>query len=328
LYDVDYWDAGRYICTVTNSAGSTRDYGVLHVLDASEVEVQDQQHNVTAGDTVRIICNVQDGSPTPVVVWERVDGPLPAGVQVSGNTLYISRATADDQGIYRCVATNIAGRVYQQVTLVVLGAPVVSMSRVIRAVAIGSNVTLTCYAQGSPNPTISWKKKDGQLPRHHVARGNWLNINPLQEADYGEYICEARNHLGVGESVIVLERAEMVPYFGETFPSFSTYPVIKDAYNNFDIEITFKPVSGDGMILYNGQYEWGGDFMSLGLVNEQIEFRFDVGSGPTMIISDLIALDIWHTVRLRKEKANGWLLVGTKEYTGKAEGRFVGLDLT
>jgi len=43
--------------------------------------------------------------------------------------------------------------------------------------------------------------------RYHRAGDNWLNINPVQVEDYGEYLCTARNELGVGEGVIVLERA-------------------------------------------------------------------------------------------------------------------------
>ena len=43
--------------------------------------------------------------------------------------------------------------------------------------------------------------------RHHTARENWLNINPLQAEDYGEYLCTARNELGTGEGIVVLEPA-------------------------------------------------------------------------------------------------------------------------
>lgn len=60
-----------------------------------------------------------------------------------------------------------------------------------------------------------------------------------------------------------------------------------------------------GLILYNGQSAVGGDFISLGLVGSQIEFRIDVGSGPTVIKSDPIDLNTWHTVRIKKDKSTG-----------------------
>jgi len=43
--------------------------------------------------------------------------------------------------------------------------------------------------------------------RYSTARDNWLNINPVQMEDYGEYVCVARNQLGVAEGIIVLEAA-------------------------------------------------------------------------------------------------------------------------
>ena len=63
-----------------------------------------------------------------------------------------------------------------------------------------------------------------------------------------------------------------------------------------------------GLILYNGQYEGGGDFMSLGLMNGRVEFRFDVGSGPVAIISDEISLRTWHTLQFKKDRNAGQLL--------------------
>jgi len=46
--------------------------------------------------------------------------------------------------------------------------------------------------------------------RHSTARDNWLNINPVETEDYGEYVCVARNELGVAEGVIVLEPAGFI----------------------------------------------------------------------------------------------------------------------
>jgi len=46
--------------------------------------------------------------------------------------------------------------------------------------------------------------------RHHRARDNWLNINPVQKEDYGEYLCTARNEHGTGEGVFVLEPSGFV----------------------------------------------------------------------------------------------------------------------
>jgi hypothetical protein len=62
-----------------------------------------------------------------------------------------------------------------------------------------------------------------------------------------------------------------------------------------------------GLILYNGQKKGGdGDFVSLGLNNSYVEFRFDVGSGPAVIRSDHpIRTGEWHTVILSRTKKQG-----------------------
>ena len=62
-----------------------------------------------------------------------------------------------------------------------------------------------------------------------------------------------------------------------------------------------------GLILYNGQKKGSdGDFVSLGLNNSYVEFRFDVGSGPAVIRSDRpIRIGEWHTVALSRTKKEG-----------------------
>jgi len=59
------------------------------------------------------------------------------------------------------------------------------------------------------------------------------------------------------------------------------------------------------LVLYNDQHGGGGDFVSVGLVNGRVEYRFDVGSGPVAITSDEISMHAWHTLRLRKHRNIG-----------------------
>ena len=51
-----------------------------------------------------------------------------------------------------------------------------------------------------------------------------------------------------------------------------------------EVEMVFKPTDKDGMLFYNGYTtDRTGDFISLGLVNGYVEFRFDLGTGPAVI---------------------------------------------
>ena len=46
-----------------------------------------------------------------------------------------------------------------------------------------------------------------------------------------------------------------------------------DAYLSFDMSVSFRPESPDGLILYNGLTKETRDFMSLGLIGGVPEFR-------------------------------------------------------
>lgn len=51
-----------------------------------------------------------------------------------------------------------------------------------------------------------------------------------------------------------------------------------------EIRLYIKPISPDGLFLYNGaRMDGQGDFLSLNLVDGYVEFRFDLGSGAAVI---------------------------------------------
>jgi len=55
--------------------------------------------------------------------------------------------------------------------------------------------------------------------------------------------------------------AELVPHFEQSDAAYMAYPGIKDAYEQFDLEISFKPEATDGPM----------PFVSLFHVSSQIE---------------------------------------------------------
>jgi len=51
-----------------------------------------------------------------------------------------------------------------------------------------------------------------------------------------------------------------------------------------DVELIIKPTAHDGLVFYNGYVKRPtGDFISLALKEGIVEFRFDLGTGPTYI---------------------------------------------
>jgi hypothetical protein len=74
-----------------------------------------------------VFCCAANG-PTPTLRWIRTNGQLPPRAEVVGNELYIPLITEADQGTYRCMAANLVGAAFAQVTIIVEG-PVFSLTR-------------------------------------------------------------------------------------------------------------------------------------------------------------------------------------------------------
>ena len=96
----------------------------------------------------------------------------------------------------------------------------------------------------------------------------------------------------------------------------------------FMIEIVGATSNGNGGQALN-------DFVSFGLKNGYPEFRFDVGTGPAILLSTKpITLGQWHTVRITRDRKNGTLTLLNAEGHNESvvrgtvpDGRLQGLDL-
>lgn len=59
-------------------------------------------------------------------------------------------------------------------------------------------------------------------------------------------------------------------------------------------------------MLYNGQKEDQGDFISLVLSNGYVEFRYELGSGPAILRSaNPVEMGKWHIVKISRERKTG-----------------------
>ncbi|XP_044264183.1 pikachurin [Tribolium madens] len=76
----------------------------------------------------------------------------------------------------------------------------------------------------------------------------------------------------------------------------------EEALTWLDFEITLKPTSPNGLILYNGHRGDGfGDFMALYLRDGYMEFAYDLGTGAGFVTSQhRISLGEWHRVRVSR----------------------------
>ncbi|XP_014210808.1 agrin-like [Copidosoma floridanum] len=138
-------------------------------------------------------------------------------------------------------------------------------------------------------------------PCHHSAT---CDIMPE-----GGYVCKCPpGRTGVHCQTLDAELTEfLVPEM--TGNGYIELPCLDNVGKSFNIEIWFLTRATDGLLLYNGQLTSGrGDFVSLNLVQGQLEFRYNLGSGIANITSpDPVTLDTWHSVRISRLGAEGLL---------------------
>ncbi|KPJ03546.1 Basement membrane-specific heparan sulfate proteoglycan core protein [Papilio xuthus] len=84
-----------------------------------------------------------------------------------------------------------------------------------------------------------------------------------------------------------------------------------------DIQITLKPTSGDGLVLYDSQRPSGdGDFFSLHLRDYFVEFAFDLGSGIALVRSAYpLEGNAWHKISVSRSGRRASLRVRPTDMT-------------
>ncbi|XP_066096102.1 pikachurin isoform X2 [Saccopteryx bilineata] len=121
-----------------------------------------------------------------------------------------------------------------------------------------------------------------------------------------------------------------IPQFRESLRSYAAtpWPLEPRHYLSFmEFEITFRPDSGDGVLLYS--YDTGSkDFLSIGMAGGHVEFRFDCGSGTAVLRSeDPLALGHWHELHVSRTAKNGILQVDKQKVVeGMAQGGFTQIN--
>nr|XP_023491330.1 basement membrane-specific heparan sulfate proteoglycan core protein isoform X9 [Equus caballus] len=346
IQNLDQSCQGTYICQAYGPWGQAQASAqlVVQALPSVLINIRTSVQTVVVGHAVEFEC-LALGDPKPQVTWSKVGGRLRPGIVQSGGIVRIAHVELADAGQYRCTATNAAGTTQSHVLLLVQALPQISTPPEVHVPA-GSTAVFPCMASGYPTPDITWSKLDGNLPPDSRLENNMLVLPSVRPQDAGTYVCTATNRQGKVKAFAQLRVPErVVPYFTQTPHSFLPLPTIKDAYRKFEIRITFRPDSADGLLLYSGMLLYNGqkqspgspaslahrqpDFISFGLVGGRPEFRFDAGSGMATIRHPTpLALGQFHTVTLLRSLTQGSLIVGSlAPVNGTSQGKFQGLDL-
>ncbi|XP_040361206.1 basement membrane-specific heparan sulfate proteoglycan core protein isoform X5 [Ixodes scapularis] len=336
IKDVQQGNRGRYICVAKNGDSVTsRDAVILHVRDVPSlsVKIQASKEYVHMGDSLDLRCHAT-GDGAASVRWTKLshDGHFPENVRVRGAVLSVNGVRAENGGVYRCSIDSPAGTLNDDYVLAIEETPTVAPNEVeTRTVPYGSTVVLDCKTNLEEPVAYTWTKQTGNLPHKAKEHHGSLTVPDVGSLDAGTYICTAKSEHATIEIPTVLKVTGLLPRFTQAPLSYMKLPTIVNAYMGFEVEITFKPEKDHGLLLYNGQQEdGGGDFISLGLTNGYLEFRFELGSGVGLLRSQRpVQMDTWHTAKISREKRDAKLKVDDQsEVTGSSQGKMMGLDLT
>ncbi|KAK9294716.1 hypothetical protein QLX08_010779 [Tetragonisca angustula] len=298
------------------------------------VSVEVSQDPVNIGDNIDIRCACS-GTHNPRYHWSRPNHPgLPENAQAYGHILRLSNVAVSDSGLYRCTADTPEGIFEQDFNLVVHGGNNDAPAIETKNAPYGSSVDMDCRPNIDPPMKFHWSKLGGILPSNAQISENKLKLTDVKADAAGTYICTVSNDHENIEIPTVLVVTGVVPYFSQAPQSYIALPPLADSYLKCNVEISFKPQSYDGIILYNDESNRGndaqtGDFIMLSLVRGYPQFSFDLGSGPTIIRAEKpVTLGEWHTIKLQRHRKEGTMLVdGEGPYKGIAAGRKQGLDV-
>ena len=209
-------DKGTYKCVARNDLGSASCSATLTVMVPSKPDFQDKLKGVEVieGDNVRFDVRVV-GYPEPTIEWFKGtsklknDGRIEVIESKDQNmySLVIADAERDDAGMYKCVASNEAGKNTCRADLAVkerLFAPEFSKEESDGPIVVteGGEVNLNVTINGKPKPVVKWYKDNKNLRESNrldiKSRGDKYSVVILgvKADDSGVYKCEATSKMG------------------------------------------------------------------------------------------------------------------------------------
>ncbi|XP_063154493.1 hemicentin-1 [Candoia aspera] len=231
-------ESGEYICTATNAAGYATRKVQLTVYVKPRVSRPGNQKgsssdnpieiSVTAGEEVTLPCEVKS-LPPPIITWAKemqlISPFSPRHSLLSSGSMKITETWESDNGLYVCVATNIAGNATQHVKLHVHVPPKIQHGPRAIKTKVGSRIDIPCSAQGIPPPIITWLKDQKPIlidnRQYATSPDGTLSIIKVLLSDSGIYKCVASNIAGHDETEIMIQVQEP-PIVGPLDPPYNT----------------------------------------------------------------------------------------------------------
>ncbi|XP_060132262.1 basement membrane-specific heparan sulfate proteoglycan core protein isoform X6 [Zootoca vivipara] len=219
-------DSGEYVCRVSGGAAPQEASLVVSVLASASaasrlqspvISIDPHSTAVRKGADISFKCRLHDGAQPVEISWKLPNNQLPENVKISpnGSVVTISNAQPQNQGTYRCLASNRFGIANSVVNLMVHGPPTVSVvPKGPVQLKVGKSISLDCLGAGEPRALVRWSKVGVRQKVEHqtvmpLDSRAVLQISSAKLEDAGTYVCMAQNPLGTAEAQVEL-RVEAV----------------------------------------------------------------------------------------------------------------------
>ncbi|XP_053642580.2 roundabout homolog 2 isoform X1 [Cherax quadricarinatus] len=205
-------DTGKYWCVASNSYGTTRSKNATLTVATLAYNFQKQADPTVKsriGEFVSLPCRPPKGSPPPELTWLKDGRQVANSSHVSvtqAGDLVISHTIQEDSATYVCRARNAAGTRESPPTQLTIMIPPWFEERPTNVTTpSGVVVELTCRAQASPTPTVTWRRLDGKMPLGRAkVDDKRLILEQVEAVDSGVYACEVENEAGVASAQATL----------------------------------------------------------------------------------------------------------------------------
>ncbi|KAI4877926.1 hypothetical protein NFI96_017420, partial [Prochilodus magdalenae] len=216
IYSATVDNAGIYKCVAKNGDKETQATVNVKIYQKLTFQNAPSPQEFNEGDDADIVCDVIS-SPPPTIIWKYQRTKIQPEKDVrfkvlSNNHLQIRGIKKTDEGDYTCEGRIMArGEIDLRVIKVIVNVLPTIRTRYaeLNATAdIGQSVTLACYADGYPEPTVTWTQNNVVLvPDEKYSLnddGSELTIRDVKKVDEGDYVCIARNKAGSKEEEVGL----------------------------------------------------------------------------------------------------------------------------
>ncbi|MEO5801940.1 MAG: immunoglobulin domain-containing protein [Verrucomicrobiota bacterium] len=237
--NVQSTNVGFYTVTVSNLVNivTSAPPASLTLIVPPSINTQPLSQTSNVGSNVTFTV-AATGTPSPSFQWRFGGG---SGVNIPGATstsLTVTNVQTTNAGSYRVVVTNSAGSVTSFVAVLSVNVPpVINTQPLSQTSNIGSNVTFTVAATGTPSPSFQWRfgGVGGNIPG---ATNTSLIVTNVQTTNGGNYRVVVTNSAGSVTSVIAVLTINVPPAIN-TQPASQT--VGSNATANLTVSATGTP---------------------------------------------------------------------------------------